>query len=63
MVHTPLLLHHYIYSYQLSSNLEDPIEMTETPEMLLKVKTFYDRQVQWIVGNKRGHEIIHIYVV
>ena len=40
-----------------------PIQMVDKQEKKLTVQTLYDRQLQWIVGNKRGREIIHIYVV
>jgi hypothetical protein len=40
-----------------------PIQMADKQEKKLNVQTLYDTQMQWIVGNKRGHEIIHIYVI
>ena len=36
MVHTPLLLHHYIYSYQLFSNLKDGIETPMAQQVCFK---------------------------
>jgi hypothetical protein len=40
-----------------------PIQRADKQEKKLNVQTLYDTQMQLIVGNKRGHEIIHIYVV
>ena len=36
MVHTPLLLHDYIYSYQLFSNLKDGIETPMAQQVCFK---------------------------
>ena len=36
MVHTPLLLHHCIYSYQLISNLKDAIETPMAQQVCFK---------------------------